>query len=204
MGVHDIFRTLNIAQEMAEVYKLEMLNGDGFPRFMNDFVDMCKSRVAVPINISEYTELKDSDGKADVKGKYFRINQADGKHHYDILLKSEMNDCWHRFVKCKELFHALLDDGKDQYYSNDTLRHIEECLTDPPEASLALTSEWIAQVGEAEFLFPYKARLTHYKTDKTKDDFYKTAKLYKIPQDYIEIYLSSPYMDYFEVFSHHI
>jgi hypothetical protein len=195
----EIVRVLQIAKEMEEVYKLHMLDGNGFERYVNDFWDLCKERTKREININYFDKLPGA--KAGARGHCFKVKNPGGTYRYDIGIKNGMNECWQRFVKCKELFHVLLDDENPDQYSEETLRHVQECLSELPELLRPAGSEEVAEYGAAEFLFPYNIRLQHFGRDKTKEEFLATAKIYKIPQVYVETFLSAPFMNYFGVLS---
>jgi hypothetical protein len=189
---------LDKASEMAEQYKLYVIAGDGFPRSMESFVDICTDYLAHRISIYTLdpmpTEISDLV-------RAICISKDDGS--YEIHLQADLNTCWQRFVLCKELFHVLLD--APEYRSMEMYKHLEEILLPSPEGPLSIylpgTSEWMAEIAAMQFLLPYSERLQLVSPKVVPINFLDLAKFYRIPQVLVEQYLSKPWMDFVGPFS---
>lgn len=120
---------------------------------------------------------------------------------YEIVYVSDLNFCWTRMVVCKEVFQILLDETK---YRNMKLQdHLREMLGIAGMPTLALSSdsvksESMALIAAMEFLFPYRERLIAL---PQKDDSLSIAAKFKVPQKYVDIYLSDTYMRILEPYS---
>lgn len=190
----DIRICLDKAREMGEHYVLYVLQRD-FPRSVVDLKWICEEYLHLRIRPRL---LPLPAAQSSIRGLY--MSTPDG---YEIYLLSGMNYCWNRFVFCKEMFHVLLD--KDEYRNMQIYEHIEEVALKFPEPrshpSQAAVSELMAEIAAMEFLFPFKDRLLQL-GGKPLDqvDSLAIAQLYKIPQYYVEKYLSQPWMEYIGAF----
>ncbi len=114
---------------------------------------------------------------------------------FQINHVSGLSYCWTRFVICKELFHALIDDPK--YRRLDVETHLDNLTLAFPDheskADLASVSEFLTEVAAMEFLFPYKLRLEELATESP--NFKDLSKKYRVPQVHVDKYLGAPYME---------
>ncbi len=111
-----------------------------------------------------------------------------------ICGEGELNPCWLRFVRCKELCHLILDD-EDSYTDNpEQLVHelLEIGIVISP--SKAALSETLAVIAAIELLFPLAIR-SQFKEMIRNEGFsvYKVAKILRIPESYVEKAISEPY-----------
>jgi len=108
----------------------------------------------------------------------------------------DLNECWTRFVRCKELCHLILD-GAASYTDNpEQLVHelIEVKLV--AESSPAAISETLAEFGAIELLFPMAIR-GQFK-EMVRNEGYpilEVAKILRIPVIYVEKAMSASYVE---------
>jgi len=110
-----------------------------------------------------------------------------------ICGENELNPCWLRFVRCKELCHLLLDD-KDSYTDNPEQLVHELLDVNIIEKSQAALSESLAVIAAIELLFPMAIR-SQFK-DMMKNEgwsVHKVAKILRIPEQYVEKAISESY-----------
>lgn len=119
---------------------------------------------------------------------------ADGS--YKIYLLAELPERERRFVKCKELFHVILDE--DRCRSMDIYGHLElaaaafSIYDNSPDSPVVW--EMLAEIAAMEFLLPYKDRLAIIAGAEGNIDYANIARLYGVPQIYVENYLSEAMM----------
>lgn len=177
---------LDTAAEMTEQYKLYVLAAEGFPRSVDNLLELCTQHQQKQIEV-QTLDLKD---KA-ISGMYVNFGTR-----YAIVVDVGLNQCWKRFVICKELFHVLLD--AEEYRNMNIYAHLEEVkstfpLPDSHPGSAAI-SEAMAEIAAMEFLFPYSSRVAELAQNATPD-YLALAHKYKIPQVFVENYLSPSYME---------
>jgi hypothetical protein len=87
----------------------------------------------------------------------------------------------------------------------DMYKHLEEILLPAPEGPLSIylpgTSEWMAEIAAMQFLMPHSERLALVKPGAPAVNYLEIAKQYKIPQVFVEQYLSKAWLDFVEPFS---
>lgn len=112
----------------------------------------------------------------------------------DVVILAGLNTCWHRFVLCKELFHAFLD--CDEYRSMDLEKHLESMFSlfqvDPEDTDKTTNAEIIAELAAMEFLFPYKARVACIEAGKSIESM---ALQYRVPNQILGRYLTAANME---------
>lgn len=186
----DLKIALGKANAIANEYKKKSQKPNEFERSMDDFIRIVRSVSGKEIHINKFLTVQ---GDNSIKALFFAM--AD---QYRIWYQPDMNPCWTRFVVCKEVFHVILD--APTYQTMHVYKHVEEQSLPLPEEAFhsypAGSSEEMAKVAAVEFLFPYSERLGCRNGKKTSADFLKLAEKYKIPQVYVEIYLSDPWMDF--------
>ena len=85
-------------------------------------------------------------------------------------------------------------------------KHLEDICARFPigtvnSLGLAQMSEFMAEVSAMEYMLPYSARVNELRNIKdTPDKYLVVAERYKIPQFYVEKFLSDPYMESFGAF----
>lgn len=189
----DIRFCLDKADEIASQYILYVLNSGGFHRSVDDMVWLCNEYLKVEVK-KKQLNLPSADSS--IRGLYVATDVG-----YEIYLLEGMNFCWNRFVLCKELFHVLLD--SEEYRTMYIYGHLKDVANSFPqlmaEPGRATVSELMAEIAAMEFLFPYKER-AFQRTDNNPLDYLAIADYYKVPQFYVERYLSKSWMDYLGAF----
>ena len=115
---------------------------------------------------------------------------------YVIYLLAELGERERRFVKCKELFHVILDDARCR--SMDIYGHLElaaaafSIADNSPESPVVW--EMLAEIAAMEFLLPYTDRLAIIAGAGNDIDYANVARRYGVPQIYVESYLSEAMM----------
>lgn len=188
----DIRFCVDKAEEIVEHYLHYVLSGE-YPRSVDDLLYICEQYLQLKIN---WSFLPIPAQSSSIRGFYLSNHT-----HADIFLLSGMNPCWNRFVLCKELFHVLLE--KEDNRSIRIFDHLSEVAMKFPEPdshpSASAVSELLAELAAMQFLFPYSERVLIKKNAESSGvslDFLKIAHEYKIPQVYVERYLSEPWMAY--------
>ncbi len=177
------------ARQITEQYKLYVLNSGGCKKSVDDLewliTQYCNKVVRVQ-------DLNLPAEELSVRGAY--VAWADGS--YDIFLLAELSDRERRFVKCKELFHVVMD--QPHCRSMEIYRHVEAT-----NASIALPEskpnqpvawEWLAEIAAMEFLFPYSAREAVLEASNDAPDYPEIAAMYGVPQVMVELYLGETMM----------
>jgi Zn-dependent peptidase ImmA (M78 family) len=190
---------VNKANEMADYYKTKSIQPEKFPRSVKDFTDLCIEKTKQNIEIVTFDiPMHPANGVSTIRASFLKV-----KDGYEIAMKPESNFCWKRFVQCKELFHALLDDSK--YHTMEIFQHIQRCVVQLPWRALlpipSTISELMAEIAAVEFLFPYIERVSVKRSDMSKEYYLKIAEIYKIPRVLTEAYLSELSMEYLDRFS---
>lgn len=179
---------LGKATEIAEQYRLYSIASDDPQRSVDNLMATCKSYLKVNLKLLEIeVDRKDSA----IWGAC--IKTEDG---FDICYGKGHNNCWRRFIVCKEVFHVVLD--CEAYRNMDLEGHIEEVTVAFPDLNskpgAPVKVELLAELAAMEFLFPYACRLLEL-DGPHKDNFFAIADKYKVPQVHVEKYLSKQYMD---------
>jgi Zn-dependent peptidase ImmA (M78 family) len=187
----DIRYCLDKSMEISEHYKMFTQSGDRYPRSVDDFLQICKEYTRQDIVVREvFVDI------SSIRGFFLLIDGAP-----EIYLLRGNNDCWKRFVLCKELFHVLLDE--DQYRDMYIYRHLKDVALSFPERNStpgrAAVSEIMAEIAAIEFLFPYKERVFQL-GHGAQVDYLGIANYFKVPQFFIEKYLSDAWMEYLGAF----
>jgi Zn-dependent peptidase ImmA (M78 family) len=175
-------------RNITDQYKLHVPHGNDVCRSVDDLKRVCEIFLDSKIKI---LKLNRSQNDSVVFGSY--IAQSDGTRN--IIIVKDLNYCWQRFVVCKELFHAVMD--ADEYRDMDIVGHVQALtLAFPDDDSKprpSVTAEFMAEVAAMEFLFPMERRLIEQKN--TGLSIIGVAQRYKIPQKFVERYLSGQFMD---------
>lgn len=182
------------ASELAQVYEQRYLHGGNPRRSVRLLLELAAGHLNKKIDLVQLDIHKDV---STVWGGC--INYPD---RCDIVLVQGLNFCWQRFVICKEVFHAVINDEK--YWNMDLVGHVQEVtLTFPDEQSKpspSVVAEVMAEISAMEFLFPYKRRLIALES-AIKNDSMAIAELHKVPQKHVERYLSKTYMGILKKYS---
>lgn len=187
----DLEYCLTKARELAQQYQQYVLGWQRPEKSLDDLLWICGQYLNK--NVAVY-KLSPPLPRLSIRGFYVSADAG-----YTIVLHGEMNYCWTRFVLCKELFHVVLDNEK--YRSVDLYEHISALsaefsvsTSDPP---LSLVSEALAEVAAMEFMFPYVER---EQIAKTAFNSLAVADKYKVPQFFVEKYLSEHMMKTLEAY----
>ncbi len=177
---------LDQAKYMAEQHKTYAHPGDTTPKDINEFVRICKEQLNFNITLKSIPIAAANSG---IRGFFIRTTDA-----YEIYILEGLNTCWEAFVRCKELFHILLDNP--EYRNMDIYAHLEEVtIAFPLPASSpgkSVTCECMAEIAAMEFLYPYSMRKHDHQ--KKPIDYLAIAKHYRIPRVYVEAYLRDDVM----------
>jgi Zn-dependent peptidase ImmA (M78 family) len=193
IGIQDLRFCLDKASELSELYHMHVLGTPHSKKSIDDLVWVCTTYLQKNITLQE---LDASVTRKSINGFYVSYGTS-----YKIVLHSGMNLCWRRFVLCKELFHVLID--AEPYRSMDISAHVEEVTSTFPvlesKPGQPAISEMMAEIAAMEFMFPYANRLQELAN--TPIAYIGIAEKYKIPQVFVEQYLSESYMQYLGAFT---
>jgi len=186
---------LNKAYEMLEKYKTWTKAIDGFPRDVDVFGNVCVRDLEVNIKVFVVDVVPEEI--KEILGGLCLVNE-DGS--FEINLHPDLNECWQRFILCKELFHVLLD--AQEYRNMDLYAHLEQLTllmpADEDGIYLPGTSELMAEIAAMEFLFPYSERLKV--KSKSTINLLDVATVYRVPQKFVALYLSDAVMHFLAPF----
>ena len=192
----ELANALDKSEIMREHYSAYVLNGNAYPRSVQDLLDIVRDYIEKDL----YTySLKGIRKGNSIRGVFVAKDDC-----YEIYLAGEPTLCKNRFVLCKEIFHVLLDE--EPYRNMDIYGHLKEVMIAWPAArsvpSEPVVAEQMAECAAMEFLFPYSERLKQieYYRDKPEVDSLEIANYYKVPQYLVEIYLSDNFMETFGAF----
>jgi hypothetical protein len=168
--------------EIAEHYLLAHIGADDPQRSVNNLISTCQKYLNVEIKLkkSEISYTKNS-----VWGTC--IDRRNGQ--FDICFADGLNECWERFVICKEAFHVVLT--KDEYRNMSICGHIEELVVEVPdghEPGLSNMAEKLSELAAMEFLLPYLSRVEIIRNGKIS--YEQIAERYKVPLVFVEMYMS--------------
>lgn len=183
--IADCFSKVN---EVTEYYRLWAPVGGGHTlKSISGLITAVGPIIPGPLTILELEELVSVSS-----ARAFFLAHKDGG--YQIVHLAGQNLCWQRLVLCKELFHVLLD--SEETRNIGIAQHLDEFMTSFPDTDLvpgpAVISEWIAEFGAMEFLFPYADRKLIL--ERGNYDSLDIAQRYRVPRVMIERYLSGEYM----------
>lgn len=117
-----------------------------------------------------------------------------------IYVQASLNDCWRRFVVCKEIMHCIIDPQSNRLVGTiEDLKLLAEGLVNRTLAALednaALDSEHMAEVMAIEALFPLELRETH--EDAYNEGILTDLQLalrYKVPEEVVRSAMSPAYL----------
>jgi hypothetical protein len=101
-----------------------------------------------------------------------------------ISVCTELNQCWTRFVVCKELMH-LLGDVDPVCFNSDAADQLTRMMSVGQfSASANVTSESFAFIAAVEYMLPRDRRPKDCNGDTS---FMKVAEQFKVPRVYVEL-----------------
>ncbi len=181
----DLQRCFSLVATVCEAYEAKQLARHNV-RSVDALVEMATEIAGRPVDVLYLDE--DADER---HGKGMCVIRQD---RCDVVILKGLNTCWHRFVLCKELFHAFLD--CDEYRNMDLESHLESMFAlfqvDPQDTDQTTNVEIIAELAAMEFLFPYRARLACIDAGKS---FEAMAQQYRVPLQLLVRYLTPQNMD---------
>lgn len=190
----DVIRCLDKAKEMSEAYELYVRAPDASARSMDDMIWVVGEYLQKKVEVNDLDVL--ADDKV-IRGMFAAF--ADG--HYEIFLLGELNERERRVVTTKEMMHVLLDE--EDCRNMDIYGHVQEAASSfsienedaNPESPVA--TEFLAEIAAMEFLLPYAKRKAILEHANGEPDYAMVARVYGIPQVYVEEYLSDRMMSEF-------
>jgi hypothetical protein len=181
---------LSKVSEIRHIYKLRYLAADASERSVNNLLDLCRAYLEKQIDLFVH-----SDSAFNHKVWSFVIVKDFG---YEICTLNDLNNCWKRFVLCKELFHIILDCESDRNASLE--EHLDNFFGGITELEAKVSgsaqAEILAEIAAMEFLFPYVDRL---KMIQHNIEFSDVAERYKIPRYFAERYMTKQYVEKLKV-----
>lgn len=181
--------TVSIAKTITEQYELFHITGNNPQKSIDYLIDIVKKNLTNEINIVEVDISYD-------KSAIYSMCIIKPDNAIDIVIAEDLNYCWKRFAICKEIFHLLID--QPEYRTLDIELHTESVLIAFPKddaiPSTSVQVEFLAEVAAMEFLFPYKSRLMQLSTGAGNVNFPEIAQKYKMPQIFVERYLTDNYI----------
>jgi Zn-dependent peptidase ImmA (M78 family) len=126
---------------------------------------------------------------------------AETKLEAEIHVSSTLNDCWRRFVCCKEIMHCVLDQKDQTHIGNiNDLKALAETLVNRSIAAIdtvrGFDTEMAAEVMAIEVLFPLELREAHvesYRAGLLTD--LQLAMRYKIPEQIVRSAMAPHYIE---------
>jgi Zn-dependent peptidase ImmA (M78 family) len=178
-----------------EIYGLHFLSFGNSLKSLDDLIEICNSFLDKNIVFKLH---KQRFNNHPVRGFYFSLSDK-----YEVVLLDGQNQCWRRFVTCKEIFQVLLDEASQR--STDLNQLIDEVTLKFPDDDHLVTqvaeTEVLAEICAAEFLFPHTDRERLLQVGENLD-FDLIADQRKVPKLIVERYLSSGYMGVLNPASH--
>lgn len=182
--------TVGIAKDISEQYELFHITGNNPQKSIEYLIEIVKKNLTNEINILEVDIAYD-------KSAVYSMCVIKPDKAIDIVIAKDLNYCWKRFAICKEIFHLLID--RPDYRALDIELHTESVLIafpiDDAIPSTSVQVEFLAEVAAMEFLFPYKSRLVQLSTSAGNVNFPDIAQKYKMPQIFVERYLTDNYIN---------
>lgn len=179
--------TLSKVQEIRDAYNIQFIASDSIERSVDRLMALCRTYLGQKIDWYEH-----SDSALNHFVQSFVVVKDDG---YEICTLGDLNNCWKRFVLCKELFHIILDSEEDWNSSlEDHLSNFYGGITElecPVPASAQ--AELLAEIAAMEFLFPYMERIEILHAGNV--EYSAVAERYKIPRYFAERYLTRAYIE---------
>jgi hypothetical protein len=113
--------------------------------------------------------------------------------HAIVVVQNGLNNCWERFVVCKELCHLLTDTEADFAKSTgEQIINAKQRKT-PDMATTPFTSEEFNFYCAVEILFPWKQRRWALDARRKGYSYFDIAKRFLIPAAIAEFYFESSY-----------
>lgn len=190
----DVIRCLDKAKEMSEAYELYVRAPDASARSMDDMIWVVGEYLQKKVEVNDLDVL--ADDKV-IRGMFAAFDDG----HYEIFLLGELNERERRVVTTKEMMHVLLDE--EDCRNMDIYGHVQEAASSfsienedaNPESPVA--TEFLAEIAAMEFLLPYAKRKAILEHGNGEPDYAMVARVYGIPQVYVEEYLSDRMMSEF-------
>lgn len=184
----DLEFCLSQADAIAHHFTLHSLDPTNTVRSVGELLRTCERALGAKVEVYE-VNIPASD--AWVLGMC--LLSAGNK--IEIGLARDHNECWARFVLCKELFHQTLD--RAEYRNISIAGHIEEItLAFPDDDSRPrkpVVAEFMAEVGAMELLFPYSHRVKILGANP-RPNFFAVATQFMVPEIHVQKYLSPSFM----------
>jgi len=185
----DLQFCLSQADIIAHHYTLHSRDSSNPVRSIGELLQTYEQALGATVQVYEVNIPKDD---AWVWGMC--ILSAD--RNIEVALAKDLNECWGRFVLCKELFHQTLD--RAEYRNISIAGHIEEYTLAFPDDDCKprkpVVAEFLAEVGAMELLFPYGKRVKILDSNP-RPDFLEIATRFMVPKAHTQKYLSQSYME---------
>jgi Zn-dependent peptidase ImmA (M78 family) len=180
---------LDKSKEITEAYKQHVRIGNHNKKSADDLLEVCTEYLEKGVSVVEVTVETGGPTKAAC------VVYED---HFEIYIRSGLQEEWRRFVLCKELFHLVIDmeDCRDL----NLYEHVE-AMQSPMLAENQRNGAQMERLAEAcamEFLFPYADRVEILK--RPEINYQQIADQYGIPLVFAEAYLSPTAMEFFIAF----
>ena len=177
--------------EITEQYVSAHIGSDDPQKSVNNFISTCEKYLCVKIR--KRRSIISSEKKA-IWGVC--IDRTNGD--FDVYFANNLNECWERFVVCKEVFHVVL--ARDEYRNMDIFDHIEAQLSAelPGEHAPGLSNvaETLSEIAAMEFLLPYQRRTELIHNASGEINYQAIAERYKVPRVFVEKYMSDALMKF--------
>jgi len=173
---------------------------------VNDLFQQVKSRTLhYPVKIEEGW-IPVVAKSLSVDGKQFRVElkchewiakQLSGfllryEDHAKIYFSSTLNDCWARWVVCKEVAHLLID-TETKHYTKDPLSLVQQIISQIPNVTFNhdVNSEFLAAFAAIEMLLPWDMRPVMEKMMNDGASDLQIAKAFSAPEIYVNLVLKN-------------
>lgn len=190
MANEDIIRALTVCSELSGLYNDCAVDSNARPVSMNVLTQVVKRYSGKDIFYKE----------AKWQSQYIKGRVKVWSDRAEIVIPQDQNRCWKRFVACKELAHVAIDSVGT--HTQNIIDLIRSCCSPVKPSAAAwpidrdVTSERIAIIAAGELLFPFAER--HIERDKIlsgSQKYLDIASFYRIPEVYVEYFLSERMMD---------
>lgn len=186
---NEIKNTIREVENIRDIYRLHYLGADSTERSVNNLLDLCRTYLEKKIDLQLH-----NDSALNHLVQSFVLVKDSG---YEICILNDLNNCWKRFVLCKELFHIVLDSEESRNPSLE--EHLDDFFggvtnLEHRASTVSARTEYLAEFAAMEFLFPYAERVSLLSGNK---DISAIAERYKIPRYFAERYLTKRYIENF-------
>ncbi|GEM_PF-898575 len=185
----DLRKCVEAANELADNYEA-FVHVKQPRKSLDDLLDLYSSLMKGNVSFEEV--IVNDPLSSTPRGGTLPYDGPDGKPAYKIGVLPDDDENMRRIVTTNEIFQAILDTDSSRDMS--LYDHIAAMYAG--DLTEAVKKEEMAEVAMMQFLYPYKDRVNDLKLlSESKLTYEEIVNWYGIPQNYVELYLTKPYMD---------